>query len=139
MNRERARGRIAVDIAVTLTTVLDTTDARIVDLSEDGALIVGASFSEGAKFQIGYRDQIVYAQCRWSEIDRLGASFPFGLHDGPLYDRLLQARAIGDQINPAIMPAPANALPPVRTSGGRTLMPASGGSHQHAFGRRLTA
>lgn len=94
MDLKRVRLRTPVDIAVTLTTVLQTTEARVIDLSEDGAQISGATFAEGTKFQIGYNDQTVYAQCRWSEVDRMGVLFPFGLHDGPLHERLIQARAL---------------------------------------------
>lgn len=94
MDLNRVRLRTPVDIAVTLTTVLQSSDARIIDLSENGAQISGASFAEGTKFQIGFDEQTVYAQCRWSEVDRMGVMFPFGLHDGPLYERLIQARAL---------------------------------------------
>jgi len=91
MEVKRKRVRIIVDIFVTLTTVLDSLEARIVDLSEHGAQIVGASVPKGNKFQIEYMDQTVYAQCMWSEIDRMGVRFPFGLSDGPMHDVLMMA------------------------------------------------
>lgn len=94
MDLKRARMRTVVDISVTLTTVLDSIDARIIDLNEEGAQIVGAGLEAGTKFQLSYEDQIVYAQCRWSEVDRMGVYFPFGLNSGPLHERLTQARIL---------------------------------------------
>lgn len=85
--------RHPVDVPVQLTTVLDSASARIIDLSEHGAQIAGAAFPRGTKFQIEYGDQTVYAQCRWSEVDRMGVSFPFGLSGGPLHDILRQTIA----------------------------------------------
>lgn len=127
MDMNRARLRTAVDIAVTLTTVLDSMEARVIDLNERGAQIQGVGLAAGTKFQIAYQDQIVYAQCRWSEIDRMGVMFPFGLHDGPLHDRLLQARALkGNGSAPGYGPG-------LDESGSFPLMRASGRS---SFGRR---
>lgn len=97
MHIARKRQRITVDIAVTITTVLESLDARIVDLSEHGAQIAGATLTPGAKFQIGYMGQTVYAQCMWSEIDRMGARFPFNLSDGPLHDALMAAISGNDE------------------------------------------
>ncbi|MBN8832696.1 MAG: PilZ domain-containing protein [Sphingomonadales bacterium] len=85
-------GRLAVDIPVTVTSVLDSQEAAIADLSQDGALIKGCSLEPGARFQIDYFGQILFAQCRWSEVDRMGCSFLFPLVDGPLYERLTVAR-----------------------------------------------
>ena len=93
MEINRRRARVIVDINVTLTTVLDSIDARIIDLSEHGAQVVGAALPEGSKFQIEYMGQTVFAQCRWAEIDRMGIKFLFPLNEGPLYERLLIARA----------------------------------------------
>lgn len=88
MHIARQRQRTTVDIAVTLTTVLESLEARIIDLSEHGAQIVGASVLPGAKVQIEYMGQTVYAQCMWSEVDRMGVRFPFDLTEGPLHDAL---------------------------------------------------
>jgi len=88
MHIARQRQRITVDIAVTLTTVLESFDARIIDLSEHGAQVVGASVLPGAKVQIEYMGQTIYAQCMWAEVDRMGLRFPFDLTDGPLHDAL---------------------------------------------------
>ncbi|MFT3965584.1 MAG: PilZ domain-containing protein [Sphingobium sp.] len=107
MEIKRKRQRIVVDIAVTLTTVLDSLDARIIDLSEHGAQIVGAAMAKGAKFQIEYMGQTVYAQCMWSEVDRMGVRFPFDMTDGPLHDALMMATP-GSDIRPL-----SGGLPPV--------------------------
>lgn len=135
MDLNRARLRTAVDIAVTLTSVLDSIDARVIDLNEKGAQIHGAALPAGTKFQIACEDQIVYAQCRWSEIDRMGVSFPFGLHDGPLYERLIQARALkGDAGSPL---AAQGYAPGVSAPGGFPLVRAAAG--RSGFGRRALA
>ncbi|MET0364321.1 MAG: PilZ domain-containing protein [Sphingobium sp.] len=91
METKRQQERIVVDISVTLTTVLDSLDARIIDLSRHGAQIVDASMPAGTKFQIEYMGQTVFAHCMWSEIDRMGVRFPFDLGEGPLYDLLMMA------------------------------------------------
>ncbi|MET0361670.1 MAG: PilZ domain-containing protein [Sphingobium sp.] len=95
MELNRRRTRVIVDINVTLTTVLDSIDARIIDLSEHGAQIVGAALSEGSKFQIEYMGQTVFAQCIWSEVDRMGVRFPFSMAVGPLHDILMLASPEG--------------------------------------------
>lgn len=115
--RRRTRIDVDVDVTVTLTTVLDTVEARIVDISEDGARIEGAAFPAGAKLQIEYEGQTVFGRCRWSEIDRMGVEFPFGLHDGPLYRRLLLARAMPPGGAP--IPGQSPAMRDERTAFGR--------------------
>ncbi|HEX7822617.1 MAG TPA: PilZ domain-containing protein [Sphingobium sp.] len=114
MEFKRKRARIVVDIAVTLTTVLDSMDARIIDLSEHGAQIVGATMPRGGKFQIEYMGQTVYAQCMWSEIDRMGVRFPFAMIDGPLHDILLMAmpNARGLSMDETAAPAGGYMPPP---------------------------
>lgn len=85
--------RFAVDISVTITSVLASpAEAAIVNLTEQGGLIVGISLPRGTPFQIEYAGQVVYGIVMWAEQDRFGARFPLGLHDGPLHDRLQQAR-----------------------------------------------
>jgi hypothetical protein len=91
-NRRQNR-RIAVDIPVIVTTVLDRFEATIVDLTERGAQLSGITLPEGTRFRIDYMSSTLFAQCRWAEVDRLGAQFLFQLTDGPLHDRLLVARA----------------------------------------------
>lgn len=111
VNTKPRHERIPVDLAVTLTAVLDTMEAQIIDLSENGAGIVDASMPKGAQFQIEYRGQIVYAKVIWSEIDRMGVHFPFGLGDGPLYDALLMA---SDGVTATLLGAMATATPEPR-------------------------
>lgn len=84
--------RINVDIPVTITTVLDTFEGSIVDLTEDGALITECSLPEGTRFQIEYMGETIYAQCRWAEVDRMGVRFIFALDGGALHERLVMAR-----------------------------------------------
>ena len=85
--------RISVEIPVTITTVLDSLDAAIVDLTEHGAHVLGCTLATGTRFQIEYMGQTIFAQCRWAEVDRVGVKFSFPLADGPLYERLMVARA----------------------------------------------
>ena len=106
MDNNRRRERIVVDIPVTLVTVLDSTEAVIADLSREGAQIVGAAFRAGTRFQIEYADQTLYAQCRWSEVDRMGVRFQFDLTDGPLYDILALAMHDNDDAAPAAYTSP---------------------------------
>jgi len=88
----RSQKRIRVDLTVTLTTVLDSIEAQIVDLTEGGAQIVGAGLKQGDLIQIEYGEKTVYARVMWSEIDRMGVRFPFELREGPLFDVLEAAR-----------------------------------------------
>lgn len=87
------QSRISVDIPVMVTTVIDSFEASITDLNQNGALLTGCVLNVGTSFQIDYMGQTVYAQCRWAEIDRMGISFSFMLNEGPLYDRLVFAQA----------------------------------------------
>jgi hypothetical protein len=85
--------RVNVDISVTITTVLASFEASIVDLTEDGALVTGCSLTEGTRFQIEYMGETIYAQCRWAEVDRMGIRFIFSLNSGALHERLTIERA----------------------------------------------
>ncbi|WP_176592607.1 PilZ domain-containing protein [Sphingobium sp. EM0848] len=89
----RSRQRIAVDIPVIVTTVLDSLDGMIVDLSESGAQIAGCRLPVRSQCQIDYEGHVVFAIVQWSEEDRMGLRFPYELTDGPLFDRLEIARA----------------------------------------------
>ncbi|BAK65364.1 hypothetical protein SLG_06890 [Sphingobium sp. SYK-6] len=89
---ERQR-RIGVEIPVTITTVLDSLEAAIADMTEHGAQVIGCTLPAGTRFQIEYMGQTLYAQCRWAEVDRMGVKFSFPLTDGPLHERLMLARA----------------------------------------------
>ncbi|MGE4430239.1 MAG: PilZ domain-containing protein [Sphingobium sp.] len=85
--------RVIVDIPVMITSVLSSpAEATIANLTEDGSLITGASLPKGTPFQIEYAGQVVYGIVMWAEQDRFGARFSLGLNDGPLHDRLQQAR-----------------------------------------------
>jgi hypothetical protein len=134
MQVQRQR-RINVDIPVTVTTVLDSLDLAIVDMTEHGAQLVGGSLPAGTRFQFEYMGQTIYAQCRWEEIDRMGIKFSFPLTDGPLYERLIFARTAhsdeamdGSQM--AYVPAQSRTAAPAGRSFGRAGSP--GG-----FGRRM--
>ncbi|QUT04976.1 PilZ domain-containing protein [Sphingobium phenoxybenzoativorans] len=89
----RGRERIAVEIAVTVTTVLDSQPGTIVDLTEDGALITGASMSAGTQIVIDLDGYSIFGRVMWTEVDRMGVRFPFPLSEGPLHAALEMARA----------------------------------------------
>lgn len=92
MMNARTRERTLVEIPVTVTTVLESLTASIVDLSENGAQIVGAALKPGTRFTIDHEDQSVFATVMWSEVDRMGVRFAFPLADGPLNIALEAAR-----------------------------------------------
>ncbi len=76
-----------------MTSVLTSaSEAKLRDLTEYGALIEGPSLPKGTRFQIEYRGQTIYGFVVWAEHDRFGARFPFALCEGPLLQRLEQAR-----------------------------------------------
>jgi hypothetical protein len=128
------RRRIRVEIPVILTTVLESIDGTIVDLTEAGALITGATLAAGTRFQIEYMGQTLYAQCRWAEIDRIGVAFAFPLTDGPLHERLTMARAaqLPDDAGTGLHVAYAPIDPRAPTMIGRGFGRAAAGG----FGRR---
>ncbi len=84
--------RIPVDIPVSISSVLTSSDATLRNLTEYGALIEGTSLPKGTQFQIEYEGQTVYGFVVWTEPDRFGARFPFPLFEGPLHSRLEHAR-----------------------------------------------
>lgn len=88
MEENRRQIRVATDLPVTLVSVLESKDGRIIDLSEGGAQIVGASFPQGTRFQIDCMEQTIYARVMWDEIDRMGVRFEYRLTSGPLFDAL---------------------------------------------------
>jgi hypothetical protein len=93
MQSLRGRERVAVHLAVTVTSVLESRDAYMVDLSRDGARLIDVTVPVGTLFQVEYLGQTVYAKCVWAEVDRMGIHFPFGLDAGPLYDAMMLAWA----------------------------------------------
>lgn len=116
---------------MTLTTVLDSLEAVIVDLSTQGAQIAGCALSPGTRFHIEYMGQTIYALCRWAEVDRVGAQFSYPLVDGPLHDCLVAARGPRQPMPDAVPAMPQAALmqpmrPAIRAFG----------RAQASFGRR---
>ncbi|HAF42081.1 MAG TPA: PilZ domain-containing protein [Sphingobium sp.] len=93
MHIQRSRERVSVDIPIVVTTVLDSLEGTIIDLSEGGAQVVGCSLPAGSSCQIDLDGFITFGTVRWSEEDRMGIRFPYELSDGPLFDRLELARA----------------------------------------------
>ncbi|CAM8624175.1 MULTISPECIES: PilZ domain-containing protein [Sphingobium] len=93
MQIQRSRERIAVDIPIVVTTVLDSLEGMIVDLSEGGAQVVGCTLPARSQCQLDLDGFIVFGTVRWAEEDRMGIRFPYELSDGPLYERLEMARA----------------------------------------------
>lgn len=96
---KRSKERLEVDIPVVITTILTSEEATIVNLSEGGALITGANVLQGKRIQIDYEGQTVYGTIAWAEPDRFGVRFPFSLSDGPLYERLMQAKMMKNLVN----------------------------------------
>lgn len=88
MIENRKLNRSHTDLTVMLTTVLDMREGRIIDLSETGAQIVGASFATDTHLQIDHHGQTLYAKVMWHEVDRMGVRFAYPLTDGPLHDEL---------------------------------------------------
>jgi hypothetical protein len=97
MDENRRKARIATDLPATLVAVLETSEGRIIDLSEGGAQISGASFPTGTRFQIDCLEQTVYARVMWDEIDRMGVRFEFPLASGPLYDTMMRSVQLAQQ------------------------------------------
>jgi hypothetical protein len=110
MQTERQIRRIIVDIPVIVTSVLESCEAILCDLSEHGAQVTGCAIPAGMPFQIEYMGQTVFAQCRWAEVDRMGCRFLFPLKDGPLHKRLLVARdaLVADEGQPVLARQSAN-------------------------------
>ncbi|PZU12971.1 MAG: pilus assembly protein PilZ [Sphingobium sp.] len=110
MQVKRSRERVAVDIPVVVTTVLDSLEGTIVDLTEGGAQIVGCSLPPRSQCQIDVDGYTVFGTVQWSEQDRMGIRFPFLLSDGPLFDHLEAARAPSRTAQP-MQPRPLTSPP----------------------------
>lgn len=93
MQIQRSRERIAVEIPIVVTTVLDYMEGVIVDLSEGGAQITGCSLPPKSQCQIDLDGHVVFGMVRWSEEDRMGIRFPFPMTHGPLFEKLEMAKA----------------------------------------------
>ena len=92
MKINRSHDRIVVDIPIVITTVLDSLEGTIIDLSEGGAQVSGCSLPPHSQCQVDLDGHVVCGAVRWSEIDRMGIRFLFPIHEGPLYDHLRTAR-----------------------------------------------
>lgn len=93
MIENRRSARVTTNQAVTVTTVLSCEEATIVDLSETGAQIRGASHPRNTRICIDAGDESVYATVMWSEIDRMGVAFLHPLQNGHLKALAIQARS----------------------------------------------
>ena len=96
----RGHKRTPVAIDVIVNGVLNFVDGRIVDLSEGGARIDGASMPARSRCEIHYGGGVTYAVVMWSEFDRMGVRFPYELTHGPLYNALKSART-ASMVEPA--------------------------------------
>jgi len=96
----RSHNRTPVSIEVMINGVLNFVDGRIVDLSEAGARIDGASMPARSRCEIHYAGEVTYAVVMWSEFDRMGVRFPYELTHGALYNALRSAR----RVKPADIP-----------------------------------
>ncbi|HEX7740830.1 MAG TPA: PilZ domain-containing protein [Sphingobium sp.] len=94
MQIPRSRQRTLVEIPVIVTTVLDSLEGTIADLSEGGAQITGCTLPARSQCQIDFDGHVVFGTVQWSESDRMGIRFPYELTDGPLFDMLDLARAV---------------------------------------------
>lgn len=93
MHVQRGHQRVSVEIPVVVTTVLDCQDGVVIDLSEGGAQVSGCSLPAGTSCQLDLDGHITFGLVRWSEEDRMGIRFPYPLAEGPLFDKLMLARA----------------------------------------------
>ncbi|MBB3983356.1 hypothetical protein GGR44_003044 [Sphingobium fontiphilum] len=92
MKINRSHDRVVVDIPIVITTVLESLEGTIIDLSEGGAQVVGCSLPPLSQCQVDLDGDVVFGAVRWSEIDRMGIRFLFPIHEGPLFDHLRTAR-----------------------------------------------
>ena len=111
----RTSPRHNVCLPVRVVSVTDHQAGTIIDLTAEGAHIIGPSLPERTQCQIEYEGQTVYGTVMWSDPSRIGVRFPFELVEGPLYDALISAQ-------PGVLPG----VTPLRPR------PARGGD----FGRR---
>ncbi|PZU58938.1 MAG: pilus assembly protein PilZ [Sphingobium sp.] len=115
--------RIAVEIPVTVTSVLDCGEGVILNLTEDGALIAGVSAPQGKQVIVDHRGHSVFGTVMWSESDRIGVRFPFPLTEGPLHEALLHARGpmASSPVTSAWQPATSQAMMGRATFGRRAV------------------
>lgn len=120
MQTPRSYERFTVDIPITVTTVLDSLEGTIVDLSEGGAQVVGCTLAPRTQCQLDMDGHIIFGTVRWSEVDRMGIRFPYKLTEGPLFDLLKAVR--DSQAAPLVFQPRAPIL--------------AAAAHQGGFGRR---
>lgn len=126
MQIPRSRERIVVEIPIVVTTVLESMEGVIVDLSEGGAQIVGCSLPPKTQCQIDLDGYVVFGAVRWSEEDRMGIRFPFPMTEGPLFEKLENKKAAN---RPAVSYQPRPATTP-------RAAPVAGFGGGGGFGRR---
>ena len=94
MQAKRGRVRVSVDIPVTITTVLDSQDATVINLSQTGAQVRGSTLPKGTDFQLDCEGHTTFAKVMWiSDDDCMGVRFPFDLQSGPLHRALEYAQS----------------------------------------------
>lgn len=111
--------RLHVDLPIMVTTIFDTTEAMIVDLTDMGAKISGIFVAAGTRLQFDYQGQTVFADCRWSEIDRIGVRFVSQLRDGPLFEALRYAQSSHEMADHIHFPNSGMGTAPRRAAFGR--------------------
>lgn len=107
MQAKRGRVRVAVDIPVTITTVLDSQAGTVTNLSPSGAQVQGSVLPKGTTFQLDCEGYTTYAKVMWvKEEDCMGVRFPFLLTEGPLFAAFenAQSRAHRRGMPPASLP-----------------------------------
>ena len=91
MSEHRNQSRITADMPVTIVTVLDNQQGRIVDVSAGGVQIAEASFPIGTRLQIEHGDQALYGRVMWQDGDRMGVRFDVPIKNGPVGDAIAKA------------------------------------------------
>lgn len=117
-NERRKARRYGLDLAVSVSTILETRPAILADLCEQGAKLIGVSIAPGARLQIDYAGQTLFALSRWCEIDRTGVEFLEALSDGPLFARLQAAHRadlVAERVEDAVRLQPDAGQGPMRT------------------------
>ena len=87
----RTSPRHNVCIPVQVVSVTDRHAGTIIDLTAEGAHIIGPSLPARTQCQIEFEGQTVYGTVMWSDPSRIGVRFPFELVDGPLHRALISA------------------------------------------------
>ena len=75
MHQVRRHDRMPTSIPVTVSTVLQTSDAVLTDVSEGGAKVSGVFLPQSTRITIDHDGQSFYGTVMWAEIDRVGVKF----------------------------------------------------------------